>query len=645
VHTEGSKGAAATKATAPPARLPDAPGSNKQDRARLQALNQNPALADLMERGFDARVLSVRDGQAGFQVDERSQVFGQVMALSGAQRKALRDVLLFKPPHPQLAKMDRRDPAIKGPPSAMALMRILSGELLGQKPASSDFHQERVDQVVRAFPQGANTTAYRDLMLSHESVLRLAERTGPAAFTLVDTFGADGVDALLSDGFYASELVDVALRAPERIQQARAFMDTEGPKALGEALDQLYDLKHGANVSPSEAIVRLGFAPAAKMAKILSANKHGASAYLALDPQDSLLDLAERGPKTLTTAIEEAADKVVEFGSGRVPLLRNTTAWPPLDVPRTAKVAEAESRLLQALGLDLKVLEDPSQASPQEVSRLIRGMRKQIHARDPEASKMLSKELAGRRFVSRKYYDALYAAGTGNPEHRYSKATFNSWREGEAFVRASAKVDRGQPLTANRVLEVISGIHQRAGQGMVQIHESHLKAEDLGRMRSNDDQHVQLGSHFQQVDSERDARLASNPYLQPTESFPTSDSDKVNRHVMFSKGSDVPRLMQETATWIAENEGKMAPEDLAAEAHFRLVSIHPFMDGNGRSCKLMVDYLLRRADVEPPVWRQGDILVKQDSWSGAIKEGVAFHLKTVQRYFRDGIVSSSQAAS
>lgn len=629
-------------AKAPKLRLPDAPTTAKQDRARLAALGSNPQLQDLMQGGFDRRVLEVRDGAAGFTTDERPQVFGQIASLDGAQRRALRDVLVFKPPHPLLAKMDRKHPALIGPPTAQALMQLLSGELWGQAPACSPYHHERVDQVMRAFGEGrAEADSWRSLMLSHDSVLRLAERNGPAAFELVAQFGADGLDALLADGFHSSELVEVALAQPERIKEARRFLDAEGPKAFGAALDALYDLKFGSNVSTSQAILQLGFAPAAEAAQLLGANKHGVSAFKALYPQENLLDLAARGPRVLAERIEQAGAQVVEFGSGGVPLMRGTTKWPPLQAPQTPKVAAAERRLLQALGLDLEVLDNPQTASVQDLSRVIRAMRQQIQAANPESSQTLTRELAGRRFISKKYYDTLYSQGTGNPEHRYSKATYTSWREGEAFVRAQVKADQGRPLTPNRVLEVISGIHARVGQGMVQVHESHLRTSDLGQLRQTDAQHVQLGNHLQRLDTAKDKILAQNPYLQPTESF--DNGDGVSRHVAFSKGSDVPRLMDETAQWIVDNEGKLAPEDLAAEAHFRLVSIHPFMDGNGRSCKLMVDYLLRRAGVEPPVWRQGDILLKQDTWADAIKEGVAFHLDTVQRYFRATVDPAPQS--
>lgn len=54
---------------------------------------------------------------------------------------------------------------------------------------------------------------------------------------------------------------------------------------------------------------------------------------------------------------------------------------------------------------------------------------------------------------------------------------------------------------------------------------------------------------------------------------------------------EVPRLMRELILWI-RNHSKMHPVELAALAHHRLVHIHPFFDGNGRTARLFMNVLL-----------------------------------------------------
>jgi len=58
---------------------------------------------------------------------------------------------------------------------------------------------------------------------------------------------------------------------------------------------------------------------------------------------------------------------------------------------------------------------------------------------------------------------------------------------------------------------------------------------------------------------------------------------------------EVPRLMGELVDW-SQNEGQnLHPVELAAVFHHRLVHIHPFFYGNGRSTRLAMNVILMRA--------------------------------------------------
>lgn len=58
---------------------------------------------------------------------------------------------------------------------------------------------------------------------------------------------------------------------------------------------------------------------------------------------------------------------------------------------------------------------------------------------------------------------------------------------------------------------------------------------------------------------------------------------------------DVPQLMQELVDWIRQNRKILRPVELAAVLHHRLVSIHPFFDGNGRTSRLVMNVVLMQA--------------------------------------------------
>jgi Fic family protein len=63
----------------------------------------------------------------------------------------------------------------------------------------------------------------------------------------------------------------------------------------------------------------------------------------------------------------------------------------------------------------------------------------------------------------------------------------------------------------------------------------------------------------------------------------------------------VPGLMHDFAVWLASAETHVLHAvEFAALAHFKLVDIHPFIDGNGRTARLLMNLILLRAGYPPP---------------------------------------------
>ena len=66
--------------------------------------------------------------------------------------------------------------------------------------------------------------------------------------------------------------------------------------------------------------------------------------------------------------------------------------------------------------------------------------------------------------------------------------------------------------------------------------------------------------------------------------------------------SAVPGLMSDFARWLASDETRtMHPVEFSAHAHFKFVDIHPFIDGNGRTARLLMNLILIRAGFPPTV--------------------------------------------
>jgi Fic family protein len=62
--------------------------------------------------------------------------------------------------------------------------------------------------------------------------------------------------------------------------------------------------------------------------------------------------------------------------------------------------------------------------------------------------------------------------------------------------------------------------------------------------------------------------------------------------------AEVPALMGDFARWLAAAPANPATAD---EAHYRLVAIHPFTDGNGRTARLLMNLILLQAGYPPVV--------------------------------------------
>ncbi|HZT89060.1 MAG TPA: Fic family protein [Stellaceae bacterium] len=73
----------------------------------------------------------------------------------------------------------------------------------------------------------------------------------------------------------------------------------------------------------------------------------------------------------------------------------------------------------------------------------------------------------------------------------------------------------------------------------------------------------------------------------------------------FPPPAEVPALMAEFAAWLAA--AAMTPET-AFTAHRRLVEIHPFNDGNGRTARLLMNLVLIRGGYPPVAVRPEDRL-------------------------------------
>jgi Fic family protein len=64
---------------------------------------------------------------------------------------------------------------------------------------------------------------------------------------------------------------------------------------------------------------------------------------------------------------------------------------------------------------------------------------------------------------------------------------------------------------------------------------------------------------------------------------------------------ELPRIMDDLGAWLGGEALGLSPVERATLAHHRLAAIHPFVDGNGRTARLLMNLLLMRSGYPPAV--------------------------------------------
>ncbi|RQR57781.1 Fic family protein [Burkholderia sp. Bp9125] len=83
---------------------------------------------------------------------------------------------------------------------------------------------------------------------------------------------------------------------------------------------------------------------------------------------------------------------------------------------------------------------------------------------------------------------------------------------------------------------------------------------------------------------------------------------------------DVPAAMSALIDWYG-SAAALHPVARAAQLHTRFVRIHPFVDGNGRTARLLLDFELMKAGYPPAAIRTKDRRAYYDALDGACTSG------------------------
>lgn len=89
----------------------------------------------------------------------------------------------------------------------------------------------------------------------------------------------------------------------------------------------------------------------------------------------------------------------------------------------------------------------------------------------------------------------------------------------------------------------------------------------------------------------------------------------------YDVGPQLVNLFEDAKLWIAG--GRMSWDEIAAELHHRLVYIHPFPNGNGRTTRIFTEYVLKRNSQPLPSWKASlshDPKMRRDTYIKALRK-------------------------
>jgi len=87
-------------------------------------------------------------------------------------------------------------------------------------------------------------------------------------------------------------------------------------------------------------------------------------------------------------------------------------------------------------------------------------------------------------------------------------------------------------------------------------------------------------------------RLLMNQLMHEPGAYRTGAAKIQGAHFMPPKSTEIPQKITELLTWLHTNPYEYPPIEQAARFMHRLLVIHPFQDGNGRTTRLLMNHIL-----------------------------------------------------
>ena len=259
-----------------------------------------------------------------------------------------------------------------------------------------------------------------------------------------------------------------------------------------------------------------------------------------------------------------------------------------------------------------------------------------IESLSPEQRAAWDVELQGRRFVDKAFYDRVAAElEAGNiptrPEHGFGEDVYDDWQQAAAVLDENAK--SGAPLTQ----EQLQLAHEAAMDFKLDAEPGDIRAKDVIGKGG-----LGAGGDWSALTPEQVITLKRNPVINLLDvgganaelTLRQQADGYLTAVIAYPPEQTVQGHLDEFFAWYGESLSMLDPTELAATAQRRLVSIHPFCDGNGRVSRLVMDDALQRAGLPPALLADPnvDFMVSKKDWIEQVRAGVVEAYLTTARH-------------
>lgn len=279
----------------------------------------------------------------------------------------------------------------------------------------------------------------------------------------------------------------------------------------------------------------------------------------------------------------------------------------------------------------------------------------------------LIKNLEARRLINQEDWEKAIAQTQEEAWRTYGDQTMNSWFKGREFVLSLPKnqsIDSDLLKTIHKIVSEKHKFHGFEGRRLLhRLRKGEISKEEFetlrkrafenneeiagtphssltGRYRSDSiDQVEHRGSSFTKNGSRYFTKneleeLQKNKYVTVNEASIKQTGE--NSYTGVAYYLDVEKITPAVKDILKSSQKKLkdakTPRDIVeivVQMEKDLISVHPFLDGNGRSIRLLGDYVLRVYDLPPSLYpNESDLTM-------SLEEAVDFRIKGMKDYLKE----------